>query len=222
MMLITKYFVFLHMQKTGGSFVAHACYRKLPREWRFENDLDPHGTYGEIPEQFRDLPVLCFVRNPWDWYVSWYHWLIANPPEGPHTLENTPMWVSAFDRGRAGFRETVWRACSGEGFRHRFTEPLMRELDIDHYSAEYLRKVGTGIEDGRIDVGKYENLRDDVLAFMHGHRVPITREFEEEIRTGAPRRASERGSYRSYYDDELRDLVGYKARAIIDRYGYSF
>jgi hypothetical protein len=35
-------------------------------------------------------------------------------------------------------------------------------------------------------------------------------------------RATRRRAYRDYYDDELRELVGEKARAIIERYGYSF
>ena len=33
---------------------------------------------------------------------------------------------------------------------------------------------------------------------------------------------SDRGQYRSYYDDRLRDLVAHKARLIVERYGYEF
>jgi hypothetical protein len=221
-MLITKYFLFLHLPKTGGSFVADVCYRHLPREWRIENDIHPHAAYEEVRDRFPALPMLCFVRNPWDWYVSWYHYLVQNPPAGPHTVENRPMWVLAFERGRTDFKTAVTRACTGASFGNPITSGVMRERGLDHYSALYEIKIGRGIEEGRVEVGRYENLRPDLLGFLERHDVPIGEDFREIVASRAPVRASERGDYRVYYDDELRDLVAGKARGLIDRYEYRF
>jgi hypothetical protein len=30
-----------------------------------------HLRFRDMPEHFRGLPAIAFVRNPWDWYVSW-------------------------------------------------------------------------------------------------------------------------------------------------------
>jgi hypothetical protein len=221
-MLITKYFLFLHLPKTGGSFVSEVCHRNLPSEWGIGNDIHPHASYEEVKNRFGELPMLCFVRNPWDWYVSWYHYLLDNPPEPPHTIENTPMWASAFEHGKADFGTVVTRACRNESFGNPVTRNVMREQGLDHYSALYEVKVGGGIEAGRVEAGRYENLREDLLAFLDRHEVPIDDHFRAIVRNAPPVRASSRSDYRSYYDEDLRDLVGEKAHALVERYGYSF
>jgi hypothetical protein len=221
-MLVTKYFVFLHLPKTGGSFVAEVCHRHLPRGWVVPNDLDPHAPYEEAKARYSGLPMLAFVRNPWDWYVSWYHYLLENPPPEPHTPELTPMWVAAFDRGRSDFKTVVTRACTGETFGNVATAEVMRERGIDHYSALYRMKVATGIEEGKVEAGRFEALREDFLAFLERHSVPVGHYFAEVVRRRARVRASRHDHYRAYYDDELRELVGRSAREIVERYGYSF
>ncbi len=36
------------------------------------NPVGYHYPYSMLPPGHSDLPVLGMVRNPWDWYVSWY------------------------------------------------------------------------------------------------------------------------------------------------------
>ena len=33
-----------------------------------------HAGIDLIPAEYAHLPAIAFIRNPWDWYVSWYHW----------------------------------------------------------------------------------------------------------------------------------------------------
>lgn len=86
-MLLTDDFVYIHMPKTGGTFVAEvvsrlygvqvpfmpscleAVFRKFSRGLVNENK---HGTCSQIPESHRDRPILATVRNPYDRYVSQY------------------------------------------------------------------------------------------------------------------------------------------------------
>lgn len=92
-MVIVDDFVFVHMPKTGGTFVTHVLERlhatlshpnqprRFPRLSRLFTrrsspsllKLEPkHGTCAEIPRRYADRPVLSAIRNPYDWYVSQY------------------------------------------------------------------------------------------------------------------------------------------------------
>jgi len=69
-MLITKDFVFVHMPKTGGTFVRSMLNKVYPDAVHF----DKHGTCSQVPGKYRHLPRLSIVRNPFDRYVSQYHY----------------------------------------------------------------------------------------------------------------------------------------------------
>lgn len=75
-MILSNVFVFLHMPKTGGTFVTEmlkrvgAEYPDLGIEVR--DDLK-HVGIKQIPEAYRDKPVVMSVRHPMAHYVSRYH-----------------------------------------------------------------------------------------------------------------------------------------------------
>jgi hypothetical protein len=96
-MVITNRFVYVHMPKTGGTFVTEALKRvhTPPRparsRWRLVRkirsllshirtarygplvDLEPkHGTCHDIPASHRHKHLVSTMRNPYDWYVSQY------------------------------------------------------------------------------------------------------------------------------------------------------
>lgn len=101
-MLITDSFVFLHLPKTGGTFVTtvlkkveeqinngkilgrtHFKELTLPNiKWvRCRHQADQHGTYQQIPSKYLKFPIISVIRNPFDRYVSTYefqNW-IRNP-----------------------------------------------------------------------------------------------------------------------------------------------
>ncbi|EYD76096.1 hypothetical protein Rumeso_02285 [Rubellimicrobium mesophilum DSM 19309] len=97
-MLLTDRLVYVHMPKTGGTFVTsvlerlhqpspnrlqglwHRARRHLGRPWaeapgkygRLRNVEPKHGTCHDIPASHAGLPVLSCMRGPWEWYVSQY------------------------------------------------------------------------------------------------------------------------------------------------------
>lgn len=221
-MLITRHFALVHVPKTGGSFIADLCRRHLPPDWHVESSLGPHAPWDRIADTHGDLPAISFVRNPWDWYVSWYHSMVQNPPDEPHTIERRPVWVGLFGRGDYDFKRTVTNACTGENFHNRPLAEVMHERGIDLYSAFHQRIAGRGIDAGRVEVGRFERLREDFLSFLQRHDVPVPDGMVREIKDAPPYNASRRGPYRDYYDDELRELVRSRARSIVDVYGYEF
>jgi hypothetical protein len=92
-MIFTDRFVFVHVPKTGGTFVSTVLFRLYGVRWtwltHFISSMKPnlayrkplgtfiyhnnkHGFCNEIPEPHRHKPVLACVRNPFDLYVSQY------------------------------------------------------------------------------------------------------------------------------------------------------
>jgi len=60
--LITKNSIYLHLPKTGGTWVNHVL-TPIAIEQR------SHHIPTDVVEHDN---VFCFVRNPWDWYVTLY------------------------------------------------------------------------------------------------------------------------------------------------------
>lgn len=228
-MLTTRYFVFLHVQKTGGKFIKRVCEEQLPAEWFIPNSARPHGTIRQIPPECEGLPVFAAMRNPWDWYVSWYHFTCQRE-RWAADYEDPSDWRWAFDSGRATFKQAVSALCGvpippGERSEPALEPPWVakaREHDWDLYSHWSHILLQEGPDSGRVEVGRYEQLADDFLSFLARHEIPVGEAFERALRSAPPVNASERGPYRDYYDAELQELVHNKCRRIIETYGYEF
>ena len=100
-MLFTDDFVFIHQPKIGGTFVREALRevgqreaRMIPRgilqrlgllhpRYACVEAGDYHGTCREIPASQRGKRILSVVRNPFDYYVSFYHfgWWATHPED---------------------------------------------------------------------------------------------------------------------------------------------
>lgn len=108
-MIVTNDLVYVHMPKTGGTFVTHALtelHKTYPDKYGRLREIKPkHGTCHDIPEGQRHKTVLSTIRNPFDWYVSqyefaWWKRTFEYPPE----TSPTPVGA-AIERALAGFQE---------------------------------------------------------------------------------------------------------------------
>lgn len=217
-MLMTSHFVFLHVPRTGGRFLRKLCFEHLPASSFIPNDLPRGARFAELEDDFSDLPMFAVVRNPWDWYVSWYHNMTQVEPG----QRSGPIWETGFSRGESDFATTVRRACTGERFESPRTSPLMSSLGVDHYTA--LHTWTTGEESGRskVEILRFELLREDFQAFLSRHGVPVDERFLEALHNDPPVGTSDRRPYPEYYDSELRELVRESAAPIVTAHGYEF
>ena len=207
-MLITRYFVLIHLHKTGGVFFRRLCRDHLPSDWIVEESKQTHAGFAAIPDQYAHLPTIAFIRNPWDWYVSWYHWETQYLGSGrpPVPQSDTHSWATLFGRGAYDFPRAVTNACTRREGRRPW-EVAMQAWDVDLLTAIYALRTGhypgdmppeladRDPDDGRsVEVGRFEHLRDDFLSFLERHEVPAPAEFVEVVRTSPPRHFSNSGA----------------------------
>jgi len=220
-MLVGTEFVFVHVPRTGGSFISGILSEHLELDAAAER-FPTHASYDELPDEFRDRSGFCLVRNPWDWYVSWYHHSMRRGPELANWDPDDPkaeIWRTAFSTGQTSFKETVTKVCEGR-LEHPFARTARRR-DIDLYSEFVRRQVVAGIKQGSLEAGRFEELTPFLVDFLD-RRGLLSDALREAIEQSPPTNAVEHRPYPGYYDQELRELVAHKARSLIKWFGYEF
>jgi hypothetical protein len=81
-MVITKKYIYIHLPKTGGTFVTQVLKKIVLKTFiqKLENkifnntylNINKHGTCSRIPPDYSHLPIFSTIRNPYDRYVSQY------------------------------------------------------------------------------------------------------------------------------------------------------
>lgn len=104
-MIITKKYIYIHLPKTGGTFVTRVIKKVVLKTFRqkIENtilknsylNIYKHGTCSRIPANYRHLPIFSTIRNPYDRYISQYEfrWWEKYPEQFSdinEILENCP------------------------------------------------------------------------------------------------------------------------------------
>jgi len=208
-------FVFLHMPKTGGGTIRRVLQDVLPKGY-VQRGPHPHVHPGWrlIPPDAAGRPVFCHVRNPWDWYVSWYEFSRKGKPRP------AKLWRSAF-ADQPDFPTFLQRACTG-GLDHDRAEIAgALRAGTGFYTARWQDLVG-GLDDERLSVGRFERLFEDLEAFLRRVGAPVPDAFAAMGRDVPVVHGGSRGPYREYYDDETRKLVERSCSYFIERFGYRF
>ena len=235
-MIITEHFVFIHMHKTGGQTLNDIIQRCIPAH----RTVGYHFPHNEIPPEFAALPRVGMVRNPWDWYVSWYAF-----NQRPNIRNQLYAIVS--DRDQADFKTTVTNLINlgsddrlSKRHRDELVDLLPESLDNNrgvglnkdcirnfsdnetgYYSWLFKRMLGDD-HDGQLHVGKFENLQEDFLDIMNRLTVMEAADLQREFDKSERKNPSRHSHYSHYYDDALRDLVARKEHGLIQQYDYRF
>jgi len=80
-MIATDQFAFVHLPRSGGTFVSEVIKKFFPSA----REIGYHLPRELLPAKYSHLPVLGTVRNPWEFYVSWYQHQYFNKNYSPKT-----------------------------------------------------------------------------------------------------------------------------------------
>ncbi len=228
-MIVTRDFVFLHLHKSGGTFVNQFLLRHFP-DARF---VGYHLPRAYLPGDCGGRPIFGLVRNPWDYYVSWYTFQAGRAAPNP-------IFLAASEGGRLGFTDTVRNlAALGEDAerRARIAAALPAEFPnrginltrrclgtlagspLGFYSWLYERMYGDGTG---VTIGRMETLREDLARFLETIGVRLDSDRAAYLAQQPPLNASSHAPYASLYDDKLRDFIAEKDAPVITRHGYAF
>lgn len=229
-MIATDRFVYVHLHKSGGTFVNECLERFFPDARR----LGYHLPARLIPEDLQSLPVLGFVRSPWSYYVSWYTF------QAQMARPNALFRCVSEDR-RLDFSGTIRNLLDLGNDDDRLDALLaqlpatygQQGLNLPGFALAPIRGSGKGFYSflfdymygdsrGPLAIGRVESLRRDLLDFLGRIEQPISIELRAFIEQAAPRNTSTHGSYREYYDEALAALVTERDRHVVEAFGYRF
>jgi len=238
-MIITNHFVYIHTSRTAGTFLNRLILEHVPGAQM----LQYHGHLRDLPKEYSQLPVIGFVRNPWDWYVSMFF---------DYRRKQQYVFKTIFDSGARGFAEIVPRFLNlGDNsvVSRRLLEQLVyaAPATIDAQTPAPVRNPGLRSEhfanfpgnhgyyswlfqlmfESRnphdIHIGRFENLREEALRLFEITGTPITEGITAYLKDAPVLNLSRHSNYFvGAYPPELEQLVIDKEKYLIDRFSYEF
>jgi len=231
MIVVPDKFVFVHLPRCGGTFIADVIWKFFPSA----RQIGYHLPWTLLPSEYSQLPVLGAVRNPWEFYVSWYHHVWPRDAETPLI-----SWVT--DNGKHGFAGSTRNAlnfAADNDRLDRLIELVPEEVDynrkhIPNITKEALRKArGTGVgyftfrfnhlfgNAKNISFCKQEALREDLINFFDRLSI-LSNGLSEYVLGSEKKNTAEYVHYSTYYTPELAELVKVRDRLLIEKFGYTF
>jgi len=213
----THQFIFFHVAKVAGSSIKNALidYTQEPKEFKvrrptktvngklnplyemwdaFMMHIKAKDAKKELPKEIYDnFYKFAFVRNPWDWQVSMYHFILKETTHVNHE----------FVKSMVGFDEYLaWIINVKKTPYPKGAPKFQKDMVVD--------------KEGRIIVdfiGRYENLAQD---FQH-----VCQMINIDVSLPVINRSVHK-DYKSYYNDKTRKMVEEYFKEDIELFGYTF
>jgi hypothetical protein len=227
-MILAPQFVFLHLHKSGGTFVNEFLIRFIPNA----QQAGYHLPRSMIPASHAHLPILGFVRSPWSYYVSWYAFQRSRPQpnalfqtlsaNGSHDFAPTIARMLSLDADEA-LLDAVLQALpdryTGRGLNlPNFALAPIRGSGLGFFSYLYRYMFGTDTRGVRIE--KMENLREELPSMLNAVGLSLSAQARAYLQATPPANTSPHGEIASYYDLRLAELVRRKDALVVEGFEY--
>lgn len=216
-MILHKDWVFLHLQKTGGMFFEGYLLKNVPGS-KFGNSR--HGGYRRIPEKYRNNKIIFgTIRNPWEWYVSWYHKLIMGHPCFNELYEGKDFNTFLFDlfnRSSGKFRDLDFgliSRCNIGVLSYRYSDRFLQKPSFKSKS-DFLESQKTFF---LTDFCLFHSMKQDLCRILN-----LNKKQREILNDSKSVNTSTHQHYRKYYNEESKNIVYKKDQFLLDNYGFTF
>ena len=226
----TKDFIWLHVPKTGGTWLHQVLTKYAPESWEVCGGPPAHVRLYEVPTALEHwnrrpdrigLPIIASVRNPWDWYVSLYFFLEQ------HRVNRTGGYSLPKNQWQPGLAQ--WEERYGKGNNVRgFRAAMPRILEDMHVKAVMgiANPQTYFVRDPYGSVGvravRFEGLRKNMLEALEAVGAEVSPTLRDQLTNSPKANTSGHAKYTACYDDATRKLVARHEAWMIDRFGYRF
>lgn len=190
-MLLLDRAVFLHVPKTGGTWVERALASAGVPFSQYDVDGDRHADLSYLPRQ--DLPVFAFVRHPLTLHQSYWRfkmgagWDSRNPFDLDVQTDRFDLFVERTLRTHPGWVSQMYEDYVGRP---------------DHEIAF---------------IGRFEQLADDLVRALTTFDIPFN---EAQLRSTPPINVSPGWFAESQWDPGLACAVADSEARAMERFGY--
>lgn len=221
--------LFLHIPKTGGSWVRHVLREQglVKMEWPHPHpDLDRVLNFPryyplhfakqsikhqslKLHQEIRSSYKFCFVRHPHSWYESYWRFMRGRNWKSFHEERQTER---AFVLKRPWHPNAHLEQIDSKSFKG------FMQTVLDEYPGYLTQMYGWYAPPGKIDfVGRTESLVDDLLAVLNTVGIGVD---EEAVRNTQKVNTSPSRIEPPEWDDNLRAEVQRLEAPVFERFGY--
>jgi len=229
-MIVTEKFIYIHLHKSAGTFVNRFVNLYFPNN----QTIGYHFPARYIPEQYAALPIIGCVRNPWDFYISWYFFQLQKK-------HSNPLFMATSKAKTLDFNATMERLLSLND-----NIPLLNQILTqlpDHFVASGMnipRSVLGRLHGSALglysflyqwmyadaptepQLAKTEELQESLIAVLLKSGVSISSEMSHFLQRRGHENASEHSHYAQYYSQEIRDRVAQLDQLVVNKHKYRF
>ncbi len=188
-----KKFLFVHIQKTGGTSVTKWMQSHIPD---MEEYMKPHSPLSLNADRYKDYYKVAFVRNPFDRMVSWYS-MIKNQ-KAHNYLQQQVLTHSS------NFTEFILN-CEHISSKSNWKPFHYNQID---YLTNAQDKIGVDF------VGRFENFSQGIEIISEYLAIP-----SNEI---GHMNQSDHTSYHDYYTKETREIITKRFKRDLEYFKYTF
>lgn len=228
-------FIYFYMHKCACS------YTRLFLEEVFGNGIHRESARVHIPvqaatEKDRQKLWVANIRNPWKWYVSFYHFTVDRYAKGVPRFEEIFLTE---DKTIRPFEDFLPFLFSMSKVRYSLTNfKVMSALNIGLYTYRYLRMCSIAkiqetkspfhisFCENRVGINHFINadkgIPCELYKFFKEYNIPFEEEKFENAKKIGITNTSKHNDYRTYYTPELIKLVEEKDKLIVEKFNYTF
>ena len=229
-MIITEKFTYIHLHKSAGTFVNSFIHHYFP----INQAIGYHLPARYIPEQFARLPIIGCVRNPWDFYISWYFFQLQKK-------QSNALFMATSKDKTLDFNATMERLLSLND-NLQLLNQILTQLP-DHFVPSGMniprnvmaRLYGSSLglysflyqwmyadAPSEPQLVKTEQLQMGLISVLSLNGVSISDDMAQFLHKRGHENSSEHGHYGHYYSQEIRDRVSEVDRLVIKKHDYQF